>query len=287
MAETFHAIETTLHVIATGIDAFATGFHMITTGFLRARQDCVRAQPDSCVRNKILCVHKRISCIRSVTGVRGCPKTGESFYFGPMSYLDDHLLDGERIVYRARLHWTIFLKAIIVVLLGIALGIVLYIYEPNYWYIGAALAGLGLLLAIPPFIRYTSTEYAVTNKRLLSKVGFVERESDETLLSKVEAVAVDQGIVGRMLNFGTLTITGTGGTEEAFPRIAAPLEFRRQIQGQVVALEERRGFAPSAPPANAPEASRVERECPYCAERILARARVCKHCGREVEPVSG
>jgi len=204
-----------------------------------------------------------------------------------MSYLDDHLLDGERIVYRARLHWTMFLKSVIVILLGIALGIVLYLYEPGYWYIGAGLAGLGLLLAIPPFIRYTSTEYAVTNKRLLSKVGFVERESDETLLSKIEAVAVDQGIVGRMFGFGTLTITGTGGTEEAFPRISDPLEFRRQIQSQVVALEERRGGMSAAPAGNLQDGSRVERECPYCAEKILARARVCKHCGREVEPVSG
>jgi len=204
-----------------------------------------------------------------------------------MSYLDDHLLDGERIVYRARLHWTIFLKAILVVLLGVALGIVLYVNEPAYWWAGAALAGIGLLLAIPPLIRYTSTEFAVTNKRLLSKVGFVERESDETLLSKIEAVAVDQSILGRLLGFGTLTITGTGGTDEAFPRIARPLEFRRQIQGQVVALEERRGFAPSSSAGTTPEQSRIERDCPYCAERILARARVCKHCGREVEPVSG
>jgi uncharacterized membrane protein YdbT with pleckstrin-like domain len=203
-----------------------------------------------------------------------------------MSYLDDHLLDGERIVYRARLHWTIFLKSIVVVLLGAALAIVLGIYEPDYWYLGAALAGVGLLLGIPPLIRYTSTEYAVTNKRLLSKIGFVERESDETLLSKIEAVAVDQGVLGRVLGFGTLTITGTGGTEESFPRIARPLEFRRQIQNQVVALEERRGRATS-PGEAAEEPSRVERECPFCAERILARARVCKHCGRDVVPVSG
>ena len=40
-------------------------------------------------------------------------------YLVPMSYLDDHLLTGERIVYRARLHWTIFLTSIVVVLLGI------------------------------------------------------------------------------------------------------------------------------------------------------------------------
>jgi uncharacterized membrane protein YdbT with pleckstrin-like domain len=203
-----------------------------------------------------------------------------------MSYLDDHLLDGEQIVYRARPHWTIFLTPIVVVLLGAALAIVLSIYEPRYWWLGAILGGIGLLLAIGPFINYTSTEFAVTNKRVLSKTGFIERESDETLLSKVEAVGVDQGIIGRLLGFGTVTITGSGGTEDSFPRISEPLEFRRQVQNQVVAFEERRGAHQTSPAAPAePDTGRVERECPHCAERILARARVCKHCGRDVVPV--
>jgi uncharacterized membrane protein YdbT with pleckstrin-like domain len=204
-----------------------------------------------------------------------------------MSYLDEHLLDGEQIVYRARLHWTIFTVSIIVVLLGVALSIVLGIYEPEYWYLGLILAGVGLLLAIGPAINYTSTEYAVTNKRVLSKTGFIQRESDETLLSKVEAVSVDQGILGRMLGFGTVTITGSGGTEDSFSRIAQPLEFRRQVQGQVVALEERRGPRSADAPTAEPADGRVERDCPYCAERILARARVCKHCGRDVAPMAG
>jgi uncharacterized membrane protein YdbT with pleckstrin-like domain len=206
-------------------------------------------------------------------------------YLVAMSYLDDHLLDGEHIVYRAHLHWTIFGSAIIVVLLGVALGVVLQIYQPEYWWLGLVLAGIGLLLAIGPAIRYSSSEFAVTNKRVLAKHGFIQRESIETLLTKVEAISVDQGIGGRMLGFGTIVITGTGGTEESFPRIAAPLELRRQIQNQVVALEERRGTATPLPSEERGEA-RVERECPYCAERILARARVCKHCGREVTPVT-
>ncbi|HEX2251460.1 MAG TPA: PH domain-containing protein [Gemmatimonadales bacterium] len=202
-----------------------------------------------------------------------------------MSYLDDHLLDGEQILYRARLHWTIFLIPIIVILLGVALGIVLWMYEPEFWYVGAILAGVGLLLALPPLIKYTSTEFAVTNKRVLSKTGFIERESDETLLSKVEGVSVDQGLVGRMLGFGTVTITGSGGTEDLFPRISHPLELRRQIQNQVVAFEERRGAHSGGAPAIETEGARVERDCPHCAERILARAKVCKHCGRDVVPV--
>jgi uncharacterized membrane protein YdbT with pleckstrin-like domain len=201
-----------------------------------------------------------------------------------MSYLDDHLLAGERIVYRARLHWSIFATAIVVVALGILLALVLGMYQPDYWYAGAALAGLGLLLAIGPAIRYASSEFAVTDKRVVAKLGFIERESLETLLSKIEAIGVDQGIVGRMLGYGTITITGTGGTEEAFPGIAEPLEFRRQIQSQVVNQDERRDTQPAT---SQPGEPRVERECPYCAERILARARVCKHCGRDVTPVPG
>jgi uncharacterized membrane protein YdbT with pleckstrin-like domain len=204
-----------------------------------------------------------------------------------MSYLDDHLLAGERIVYRARLHWTIFLTSIIVVLLGIGLGIVLQLVEPAYSYAGLGLAGIGLLLAIGPAIQYLSSEFAVTDKRVLGKVGFIERESDETLLSKVEAIAVDQGVIGRILGFGTVTITGTGGTQESFPRISEPLEFRRQIQSQIIALEERKGPQPALAGTAEPRASRDERDCPYCAERILARARVCKHCGRDVAPGTG
>ena len=202
-----------------------------------------------------------------------------------MSYLDDHLLAGERIVYRAHLHWSTFATSIVVVALGIALAIVLGVYQPAYWYAGAALSGIGLLLAIAPAIHYASSEFAVTDKRVVAKLGFIERESLETLLSKIEAIGVDQGIVGRMLGYGTITITGTGGTEESFPRIADPLEFRRQIQSQVVALDERRPQSPTG--AAQPNEPRVERDCPYCAERILARARVCKHCGRDVAPITG
>ncbi|MGH7508616.1 MAG: PH domain-containing protein [Gemmatimonadales bacterium] len=202
-----------------------------------------------------------------------------------MSYLDDHLLAGERIVYRARLHWIIFAGAIGVVLFGALLAIFLRMYQPDYWYLGTAVAGLGLLVAIGPAIRYVTSEFAVTDKRVLGKVGFIERESDETLLSKIEAIGVDQGILGRLLGFGTVTITGTGGTQGWFPAISAPLEFRRQIQTQVVALDERRGMPAHGVTDGGPAAARVERECPYCAERILARARVCKHCGQDVVPV--
>ncbi len=72
----------------------------------------------------------------------------------------------------------------------------------------------------------------MTTRRVLIKVGVLRRRSLELLLSKVESIGVDQGIVGRLLGYGTIIVTGTGGTKEPFRMIAAPLEFRRMVQQQ-------------------------------------------------------
>jgi uncharacterized membrane protein YdbT with pleckstrin-like domain len=198
-----------------------------------------------------------------------------------MSSLDDQLLAGERIVYRSRSHWVLFTAPILVALAGIALAVTLQLTSHDYWYAGAALVGVALLLAVPTTVRYLSSDFAVTDKRVLARMGLLHRQSMETLLSKIEGIGVEQELWGRMLGYGTLTITGTGGTRETMPCIPRPLEFRRQVQSQIVALDERRAREPAA--AGLPAEARVERDCPWCAERILARARVCKHCGRDVD----
>jgi len=201
-----------------------------------------------------------------------------------MASLDSHLLPGERIVHRARPHWVMFLGPVLLALVGAALGGALQYFAGDYWYAGAAVAALGLILAVGPGLRYATSEYAVTDKRVLARLGVLERRSLETLLSKIEAIGVEQDLVGRLLGYGTITITGTGGTQETLERIAAPLEFRRRVQGQIVEIEERHGI--SASRGFADPAARVERECPFCAEPILSRAKVCKHCGRDVEPLA-
>ena len=63
----------------------------------------------------------------------------------------------------------------------------------------------------------------------------IRRHSLELLLQKVEGIGVDQGIAGRVLGYGTITVSGTGGTKESFPLISDPLEFRRQVQANIVA----------------------------------------------------
>jgi uncharacterized membrane protein YdbT with pleckstrin-like domain len=199
-----------------------------------------------------------------------------------MASLDDQLLAGERIVYRTRPHWILFGGPLLLAVVGIALGVTLQLTAGDYWYAGAALIGIALLLAVPPAIRYLSSDFAVTDKRVLARMGILHRQSLETLLSKIEGIGVEQDPWGRLLGYGSVTITGTGGTRESLPGIPRPLEFRRHVQSQIVELDERRGREPAIALGGEGFGGRVERDCPWCAERILARARVCKHCGREV-----
>ena len=142
-----------------------------------------------------------------------------------MGYIDSNLLPDEKIVYRARLHWIIFWKPCAIVLLGI----VFVFLQPI---IGMIVLAMGLLAWIPPVIDYATSEFGVTSKRVIIKVGFLRRRTLELLLRHVEAISVEQSVMGRIWNYGSITLTGTGGVRELFDNISSPLEFRRRIQGE-------------------------------------------------------
>lgn len=197
-----------------------------------------------------------------------------------MGYVEDHLLPGETVMYEAHLHKLSFGVPVIISVLLLASAIVAFVSSNAA--VGALLIAAACLPLIWALVVYSSSEFAVTNKRVIIKTGFIQRRTIETMLGKVENISVDQGFLGRMLDFGNITITGTGGTREVFANIAAPLEFRRQVQGQISAGESAPQMAAGLMAAGPP---RDERDCPHCAERILKRAKVCKHCGRDVEPV--
>jgi uncharacterized membrane protein YdbT with pleckstrin-like domain len=146
-----------------------------------------------------------------------------------VSYIDETLLPDEHVVYRTALHWIIFLRPVLVVLVGLAL-LIAFRTVPL---VGAPVVLLGVLLLGAPLVAYWSTEFGVTDKRMIVKVGFVRRRTLELLLRQVEALSVDQSLGGRMLDYGTITLSGTGGVREVFHRVREPLELRRRIQGQV------------------------------------------------------
>lgn len=206
-----------------------------------------------------------------------------------MTYVESQLLPGEKIKYRAHLHRIGFLIPYLIC--AVAIGGAIATGMAEQWIVTAALAAAAIASFLWTYIVYSSSEFAVTDRRVIIKVGWIQRRTLETMLNKVEGISIDQSVMGRLFSYGSITITGTGGTREEFKRIAHPLELRKQIHSQIVASDDRdpRGHLADSrePVAHTVAASgRIERDCPFCAEPILARAKACKHCGRDVAPTS-
>ncbi|WP_293893710.1 PH domain-containing protein [Flavobacterium sp.] len=117
------------------------------------------------------------------------------------NYVDNNLIKDEHVELETTYHWIIFcnLRAL-------------------------------LTLFIAPMIDRYSDEFAITNRRVIVKTGLISRKTFEMNLSKIESVNVDQGILGRIFGYGTITIVGSGGTRETFPKIQNPLGFRKKFQ---------------------------------------------------------
>jgi uncharacterized membrane protein YdbT with pleckstrin-like domain len=171
-----------------------------------------------------------------------------------VGYVERHLLPGEQVLYKTRLHWVLFFPSAVVVLVGLALTAVLWRVQnpPWLWYVGVVVIAAALLWGFVHFVRVMTSEFAVTTTRLIFKVGLVARYTTELLLSKVESIGVTQGLIGRVLNFGDLTVSGTGGAREVFRQVGDPIGFRNHVQHASVLREQ--GEAGRVPPR--PEPSR-------------------------------
>jgi uncharacterized membrane protein YdbT with pleckstrin-like domain len=137
------------------------------------------------------------------------------------SYIEDALIQDERILYRGNISlWSLWL----LILLGVVLLVV----------------GIGLIFLLAAYIRYKTTELAITNKRVIAKFGFISRRTVELNINKVESIQVDQGIAGRIFNFGSLVISGGGEPQAPIPGISDPMAFRKAfIEAQDAALKSR------------------------------------------------
>jgi uncharacterized membrane protein YdbT with pleckstrin-like domain len=117
------------------------------------------------------------------------------------TYVNNHLIRDESVILETNYHWITFIS----------------------W------LGLFTLLIGPAIIRWSS-EFVITNKRIIIKTGIISRKTFEMNLSKIESVNVDQSFMGRILGYGSMSIIGTGGTRESFHNILKPIEFRKAFQ---------------------------------------------------------
>ena len=145
------------------------------------------------------------------------------------SYTTKTLAQGEQVIsINKNTKWG-YLNALIQ---GTALGMIVSIFNPAI----GILLGLGLFVLMTLFVWYGrwTCEFAVTDKKVVSKRGLIARATDELMLTKVEGVDVDQPMLGRILGYGSLKITGPGQQVVEFLGIDNPVDVKNQIQSQIV-----------------------------------------------------
>lgn len=146
-----------------------------------------------------------------------------------MSYLENNLSAGENVVYKASLHFFLFVQPLVLLLLG------WWLYGTEtavIHYGGIFLLFIGVISLIQRILIKIGSVYAVTNKRVILKTGVVSRKALDMVLAKCEGLHIKQSVWGRIFGFGTITVT-TGGATSSYPFVSDPLRFKKEINQQI------------------------------------------------------
>ncbi len=147
------------------------------------------------------------------------------------SYTTATLQPNERPLHQTTIHWMALSGSVIGAVLSLIVIVPIAMFaawRDFYWAWLLLVIPAGILLSAAVTVK--TSELVITDRRVLIKVGFIQRHTFEMFISKIESVAVFQSMLGRLFNYGTVEIRGTGGSSESFATIAAPLPFRDAIQ---------------------------------------------------------
>ena len=166
-------------------------------------------------------------------------------------YISNTLIPGEKIMYQAYTHWFFYLDFGAVLLVAVSSYLLIdnppFIHENmptvllwvphliskdlleiSVWHLGLmVLLFIGLMMLWEVLIIKQTTELAITSKRVISKCGLLNRTIIELKLKRFESITIEQSLLGRLFNYGTITVTGMGGVKTSVPNIMAPLQFKK------------------------------------------------------------
>lgn len=137
-----------------------------------------------------------------------------------MSYVEQVLGAGENIVMKARITLFAFVIDFFAILVCISLDLFQYVW----W--------LFVIDVIHKLLVIITTELVLTDKRVIAKFGIIRRNTIELRLEKVESIGINQGIIGRIFNYGTILVNGAG-TTAPIPYISKPINFKRKVDEYV------------------------------------------------------
>jgi uncharacterized membrane protein YdbT with pleckstrin-like domain len=168
-----------------------------------------------------------------------------------MSYIDDCLGQNEAILYRAQFPWFYHAGAWGLLIALVVGGGLAYAY--GYGWIGGLLVATGLVLFVAIMAPIWTTEIGVTNQRLIYKRGLLWRKTQELQLRAIEEVNLEQGLLGRIFDFGQLVLHGTGVDDIRLPSLADPIGIRKALQDGMAASTQPGLVVVPAPPASSQE----------------------------------
>lgn len=150
------------------------------------------------------------------------------------NYINKNLIADEKVLYHTKKHFIIFLVPFFWTLFALFF---LMNANPFIVKISYVLVLLSSLSWLNQFLLYSASEFAITNKRIMMREGFFYRHTNETRLSAVANVGVNQSLLAQTLNYGTLFINTFGGETDTFTEISAPIQFQKKLQELLYSLE--------------------------------------------------
>jgi len=134
--------------------------------------------------------------------------------------------EDQGVIYQARLHWIIFLYPTLLFLVGF---FVLVSFE-SFEKVGLLIIGVSTLWWLMHYANYKYSYINIKRNRIVLRAGVWVRQTIDLPMRKIESVDITQNILGSMLGYGTMLITGTGGSRNYLSYIKSPLTCRRLIE---------------------------------------------------------
>jgi membrane protein YdbS with pleckstrin-like domain len=145
-------------------------------------------------------------------------------------YIEDILQPGEKVLYSTTIHGIVYAPGLLCLagagacLVASGGGVIFPLAA-----VGALLGLAGVFLVVKAWFQRWITETDVTSLRVVHKEGFIQRQTFEISLDKIESVDVTQSILGRIFGWGDVKVNGVGEGTKTIKMIGAPIEFRNHI----------------------------------------------------------
>ena len=151
-----------------------------------------------------------------------------------MTYIEKHLDKDEKIIYQALMHWIIFLWPIVFILLAsIAVLILVFLLDTNFVWLLLPVFLLGLLGLSFAKLVHSHSEFAITDRRVIVKLGVIAIKVDDIMLDQIESVDFNQTVLGKILGYGSIIIVGSGTSKLELSYLPDPDIFQQKMQEQI------------------------------------------------------